>query len=77
MKSKNLNIGYIGSLLKYKGVEDLIKVFENLKKENYKINLLLAGNFIKSNLIFNFFNLSNNIDYSLIKNKKKLNTWDI
>lgn len=70
LKSKNLNIGYIGSLLKYKGVEDLIKVFENLKKENYKINLLLAGNFIKSNLIFNFFNLSNNIDYSLIKNKK-------
>ena len=70
LKSKKLNIGYIGSLLKYKGVEDLIKVFENLKKENYKINLLLAGNFIKSNLIFNFFNLSNNIDYNLIKNKK-------
>ena len=67
IKKETLNIGYIGSLLKYKGIEDLIKVYVNLRKKNYKINLYLAGNFIKTNFLFNYLNLSNNISKNLIK----------
>ena len=72
--SKNYNneflkLGYLGSFLKYKGVHDLIIVFNKLVKENYKIKLFLAGNFIKKNFLFNFFDLTNNIDKNLIKSK--------
>ena len=53
---KYLNIGYIGSYLKYKGVQDLIIATNNLTKKGYKIRLYLAGDYIrKQNLIINFF----------------------
>ena len=68
-RNKFLNIGYIGSFLKYKGLEDLIKVFNKLNSQNYKIRLYLAGNFLKSHKIFELFKLSNNIDKNLIKSK--------
>ena len=69
LKNKYLNVGYIGSLLKYKGIENLIYVINKLIKEKYKIKLLLAGNFIKTNFIFEKLNLSNNINRNLIRNK--------
>ena len=64
-----LNIGYVGSFLKYKGIEDLIYVFNKLRVKKYNIKLILAGNFIKKNFIFNIFNLSNNIDKNLIESE--------
>ena len=66
---KSINIGYLGSFLKYKGLEDLISVVESLVSENYQIKLILAGNFIKNNFLFNILNLSNNIKVDLIKSK--------
>ena len=69
VKKKYIRIGYLGSFLKYKGIEDLVDVVESLVSEKYYIKLYLAGNFIKNNFIFNFFNLSNNINTNLIKSK--------
>ena len=63
----DLIIGYLGSFLKYKGIEELIYVFNKLIKKNYKIKLILAGNFIKSNFFLNATKLSNNIDKNLIR----------
>jgi len=71
IKKKTLNIGYIGSFLKYKGLHDLISVHNSLIAEGFKINLILAGNYIvNENIILKIFGLSNNIDRSLIKNSK-------
>ena len=71
IKRKNVDgdliIGYLGSFLKYKGIEELIYVFNKLIKKNYKIKLILAGNFIKSNFFLNATKLSNNIDKNLIR----------
>ena len=64
-----LKIGYIGSFLKYKGIEDLIYAVDSLVKNKYKIKLYLAGNFIKIFSILNFFKISNNIDKDLLKKK--------
>ena len=63
---KSVTLGYMGSFLKYKGLEDLIRVYKILKKENFKINLYLAGNFISNNKIFEIFKISNNINRNLI-----------
>ena len=63
---KSVTLGYMGSFLKYKGLEDLIGVYKILKKENFKINLYLAGNFISNNKIFEIFKISNNINRDLI-----------
>lgn len=70
IKSNNkiLNIGYLGSFLKYKGIEDLITVTNKLISKDYNIKLHLAGNFIKSNFVFNLLRLTNNIDKKLLKN---------
>ena len=72
---KFLNIGYIGSYLKYKGVDDLILANNNLIKKGYKIRLYLAGDVLrKKNLMINYFlnllNLNNNI--TNIKNMKNV-----
>ena len=64
-----LNLGYLGSFLKYKGLEDLIEVVNNLTKKNYKIRLILAGNFIKKNFIIEKLNLSNNVSEKILINK--------
>lgn len=64
-----LNLGYLGSFLKYKGLEDLIEVVNNLTKKNYKIRLILAGNFIKKNFIIEKLNLSNNVNENILINK--------
>ena len=63
-----LNLGYIGSYLKYKGLRDLILVFNKLKKKK-KIRLYLAGNFIPDKWYAKIFNFSNNIDKNLINSK--------
>ena len=39
--SKELKIGYIGSYLKYKGIENLIEAVEELILKDYKIKLIL------------------------------------
>lgn len=67
-KNKILNIGYLGSFLKYKGIEDLIIVVNKLTLKGYNVKLHLAGNFIKSNFIFELFGLTNNIDKRLLNN---------
>ena len=67
--SEYLNLGYLGSFLKYKGLEDLIKVTNNLNKKNYKIRLFLAGNFVRKNFIIEKLNLSNNISEKILINK--------
>ncbi len=67
-----INLGYIGSYLKYKGLEDLVKVFNKLKKEKKKIRLYLAGNFIPTKWYGRFF-ASNNIDSKLINSKNIIN----
>src|SRR5699024_11806470 len=47
-KKNNLNrydfiIGYVGRINNFKGVEELVDVFENLQKQYKKIALLLVG----------------------------------
>ena len=44
--TKELRIGYIGSYLKYKGIENLIKAAEELILKGYKIKLIFAGKFL-------------------------------
>ena len=66
-----LNIGYIGSFLKYKGLHDLINVHNNLRAEGFKINLIIAGNYVvDENPLLKLLGLTNNIDKSLIKKSK-------
>ena len=70
---KNLNIGYIGSFLKYKGLSNLISVHNNLRSEGFKVNLIIAGNYIiNENPILKFLGFTNNIDKSLIDNSKHI-----
>ena len=64
-----LNLGYLGSFLKYKGLEDLINVIKILNKKNYKVRLYLAGNFVKKNFILESLNLSNNVSKKILINK--------
>ena len=40
---KYLNIGYIGSYLKYKGVQDLIIATNNLKKKAIRYDYILQA----------------------------------
>ena len=68
-----MNFGYIGSYLKYKGLEDLIFVFKKIQREKFKIKLYLAGNFIKDSWYGKIFNITNNIDKNLIKFKNIIN----
>jgi glycosyltransferase involved in cell wall biosynthesis len=69
--NKNLNIGYIGSFLKYKGLKDLILVHNNLRANGFKIKLILSGNYIvNENLILKLLDISNNINKSFIENSK-------
>jgi glycosyltransferase involved in cell wall biosynthesis len=61
-----LKIGYIGSLLKFKGVEDLIFVTQQLINEKFKIKLYLAGNKVHKNYfiiskLLKIFNINNDI----------------
>ena len=71
--SKILNIGYVGTFLKYKGVEDLIIAFNNLRLKNYKIKLYLAGRLIrKKNFLLNLLGFSNDIDDNLLNSSKNI-----
>jgi len=61
-----LKIGYIGSLLKFKGVEDLISATQQLINEKFKIKLYLAGNKVHKNYfiiskLLKIFNIKNDI----------------
>ncbi len=71
--SEYLNIGFLGSFLKFKGLEDLIKVCNNLSSRGIKIKLILAGSYITNqNFLFKLFGLTNNIDKDLIVNSKNV-----
>ena len=72
-KDKVLKLGYLGTFLKYKGLEDLIKVINKLNNENYLIRLYLGGNFLKENMVFKTFKVSNNIDQQIINSKNIIN----
>lgn len=50
--SNYLRVGYLGSLLKFKGVEDLILVTKQLVNENFKIKLYLAGKKVHKSFFF-------------------------
>ena len=61
-----LKIGYIGSLVKFKGVEDLISATQQLINEKFKIKLYLAGNRVHKNYfiiskLLKIFNIKNDI----------------
>ena len=72
-KQENLRVGYIGTFLKYKGVETLIKATDDLFKKGYKIQLILAGTIIKRNIflkkIYKVLNIDSNINEHLLKKK--------
>lgn len=38
-------IGFVGRITKDKGIDDIVKVFEMLLKKNYKVKLLIVGEF--------------------------------
>lgn len=69
--NKELKIGYIGTYLKYKGIENLIEAVEELILKDYKIKLIFAGKFLdRSFLIKNllsWFSIDNNINSNLFK----------
>lgn len=44
-------IGYIGRIVKDKGISELIKVFQKLQKLNYNVKLLIVGDFEKADSI--------------------------
>ena len=67
-----INFGYIGSYLKYKGLEDLILIHNKLNKKR-KIRLYLAGNFIPEKWYGKILNLSNNINKKLLDSKNIFN----
>jgi glycosyltransferase involved in cell wall biosynthesis len=61
-----LKIGYMGSLLKFKGVEDLLSVTQQLINEKFKIKLYLAGNKVHKNYfiiskLLKILNINNDI----------------
>jgi glycosyltransferase involved in cell wall biosynthesis len=68
-----LNLGYIGTYLKYKGVEDLINVVKKMSKNDYKVRLFLGGGFLKENIFFQKIGLSNNIKKKIIEHKNIIN----
>ncbi len=74
-KKKNvLNIGFLGSFLKYKGIEDLVKVFNKLKANNHMINLYIAGDYVRNeNKFLKFFGITNEVSKNLIYNKNIVN----
>ena len=80
LRKKFLNLGYIGSYLKYKGVQDLIIATYNLSKRGYNIKLFLAGDILRKknpiiNLFLRLFNLDNNINAQF--NKKIIKNFGI
>ena len=80
LSKKFLNLGYIGSYLKYKGVQDLIIATYNLSKRGYNIKLFLAGDILRKknpiiNLFLRLFNLDNNINAQF--NKKIIKNFGI
>ncbi|MDW4067054.1 glycosyltransferase family 4 protein [Staphylococcus saprophyticus] len=44
-------IGYIGRIVKDKGISELIKAFQKLQKLNYNVKLLIVGDFEKADSI--------------------------
>ena len=69
--NKELKIGYIGTYLKYKGIENLIKAVEELILKDYKIKLIFAGKFLDRSLLMknllSWFSIDNNINSNLFK----------
>ena len=68
-----LKIGYIGSLVKFKGVEDLISATQQLINEKFKIKLYLAGNKVHKNYfiiskLLKILNINNDIFESNMEN---------
>ena len=60
-------------MVKYKGIEVLIKAVKELILKGYQIELTIAGSFIKRNFfikkIFQCLKIDNNIDEKLLENK--------
>ena len=69
--NKELKIGYIGTYLKYKGIENLIEAVEELILKDYKIKLIFAGKFLDRSLLMknllSWFSIDNNINSNLFK----------
>ncbi len=69
--NKELKIGYIGTYLKYKGIENLIEAVEELILKDYKIKLIFAGKFLDRSFLMknllSWFSIDNNINSNLFK----------
>lgn len=52
---KKLFVGFVGNILKSKGVLDLVKAFKIIKHNNLPIKLVVAGGMIRSSNIFRRF----------------------
>jgi glycosyltransferase involved in cell wall biosynthesis len=71
--NKLIKIGYIGSYLKYKGLENLITAIQHLVHRGFHLELVVAGSIIKRNfllkILFRYLNLDNNINENLLRRK--------
>ncbi len=69
--TKELRVGYIGTFLKYKGIEILIKATEELILKGYKIKLIFAGKFLDRSFLLKKFlgwlGIDSNINTNLLK----------
>ena len=69
--TKELRVGYIGTFLKYKGIEILIKATEELILKGYKIKLIFAGKFLDRSFLLKKFlgwlGIESNINTNLLK----------
>jgi len=63
--SKKLRIGFIGTILESKGIFDLLKALSICIQRGLSVEIVVAGNFIKYNKIFNLMKL----DRTLIREK--------
>tara|TARA_Y100000741_G_scaffold339170_1_gene299817 strand:- start:248 stop:1426 length:1179 start_codon:yes stop_codon:yes gene_type:complete len=79
-KKKKLILGYIGSFLKYKGVEDLSKAIATLRIKKFNIKLILTGQFIRKNntilsKLIKFIGINRDIEESKIINQKDIKVY--
>jgi len=67
--NKILTFGFIGNFLNRKGIYDLLLVFKKIYEANLEIDLIVAGEPIKRNILYNIFNKKKIFQSFILKNK--------